>query len=90
MLITTHLPLMVINEYKLKILYLYFNLVCEGRSRELYCFERALRSFSPRPCPPLAGSKVGRAAVVIFMLGPRTKTNQNYLTILILDRTYIL
>lgn len=47
--------------------YLYFSLVWDGKSRLLYCFEIALRSFSPRPCPPRAGSKVGLAAVVIFI-----------------------
>uniref|UniRef100_A0A182VC11 Uncharacterized protein n=1 Tax=Anopheles merus TaxID=30066 RepID=A0A182VC11_ANOME len=43
----------------------YFSFVCPGRSRLLYCLERALRSFSPRPLPPRAGSNVGRAAVVM-------------------------
>lgn len=46
--------------------YLYFSLVWPGRSRLEYCFERALKSFSPLPWPPLAGSKVGRAAVVMI------------------------
>ena len=45
---------------------LYFNLVCPGRSRLEYCFERAPKLFSPLPEPPLAVSHVGLAAVVIF------------------------
>ena len=49
--------------------YRYFNFVCDGKSRLEYCFERALRSPSPFPDPPRAGSKVGRAAVVIFRPG---------------------
>uniref|UniRef100_A0AAG5DLK1 Secreted protein n=1 Tax=Anopheles atroparvus TaxID=41427 RepID=A0AAG5DLK1_ANOAO len=47
---------------------LYFSFVCPGKSRLLYCFESALKSFSPRPLPPRAGSKVGRAAVVIAVV----------------------
>lgn len=46
--------------------YLYFIFVWEGRSLLEYCFESWLKSPSPFPLPPLAGSKVGRAAVVIF------------------------
>ena len=46
--------------------YLYFNFVCDGKSRLEYCLESADKSFSPLPCPPLAGSKVGLAAVVII------------------------
>jgi len=46
--------------------YLYFNFVCEGRSRLEYCLESADKSLSPFPCPALAGSNVGLAAVVIF------------------------
>lgn len=42
------------------------SLVCPGKSLLEYCFDIALKSFSPRPCPPLAGSNVGLAAVVIF------------------------
>ena len=45
--------------------HLYLSLVCEGRSRLEYCLERAERSPSPLPRPPLAGSNVGLAAVVI-------------------------
>ena len=45
---------------------LYLSFVCEGRSRLEYCFERAERSPSPLPRPPLAGSNVGLAAVVIL------------------------
>ena len=48
--------------------HLYFILVCEGMSRLEYCFERAERSPSPLPLPPLAGSNVGLAAVVILFL----------------------
>ena len=44
---------------------LYLSLVCDGRSLLEYCLERADKSFSPFPLPPLAGSKVGLAAVVI-------------------------
>ena len=40
-----------------------------GRSLLEYCLERDERSFSPLPVPPLAGSKVGRAAVVIATEG---------------------
>lgn len=36
-----------------------------GKSRLEYCLDSALKSFSPRPVPPRAGSNVGRAAVVI-------------------------
>ena len=46
---------------------LVFNLVCPGKSRLEYCLDNALRSPSPLPLPPWAGSKVGRAAVVIFL-----------------------
>ena len=46
-------------------IYLYFNLVCAGKSRLEYCFESALRSPSPLPEPPRAGSNVGLAAVVM-------------------------
>ncbi|CAO2603090.1 hypothetical protein LEMLEM_LOCUS11526, partial [Lemmus lemmus] len=51
---------------------LYFIFVWEGRSLLEYCFESWLKSPSPFPLPPLAGSKVGLAAVVIFYswLGP--------------------
>ena len=45
---------------------LYLSFVCPGRSRLEYCLEMALKSFSFRPEPPLAGSNVGLAAVVIF------------------------
>ena len=45
---------------------LYFVFVWEGRSLLEYCFDSWLKSPSPFPLPPLAGSKVGRAAVVIF------------------------
>lgn len=45
--------------------YLYFNFVWDGKSLLEYCTDNALRSFSPRPWPPRAGSNVGRAAVVI-------------------------
>ena len=45
--------------------YLYFNLVWAGKSRLEYCFESALRSPSPFPEPPRAGSNVGLAAVVM-------------------------
>ena len=43
-----------------------FSLLCEGKSRLEYCFDNADRSPSPFPRPPLAGSNVGLAAVVIF------------------------
>ena len=46
--------------------HLYFSFVCEGRSLLEYCFDKADRSPSPFPVPPLAGSKVGLAAVVII------------------------
>jgi len=46
--------------------------VCEGKSRLEYCLESADKSPSPLPCPALAGSKVGLAAVVI------SKYGQNY------------
>lgn len=46
--------------------YLYLILVCPGRSRLEYCLDRALKSPSPLPLPPLAGSNVGLAAVVIL------------------------
>ena len=36
-----------------------------GKSRLEYCFDSALRSPSPLPVPPRAGSNVGLAAVVI-------------------------
>lgn len=46
---------------------LYLILVWPGRSRLEYCLDRALKSPpSPLPLPPLAGSNVGLAAVVIF------------------------
>lgn len=45
---------------------LYLILVWPGRSRLEYCLDRALKSPSPFPLPPLAGSNVGLAAVVIF------------------------
>lgn len=45
---------------------LYLSFVCPGRSRLEYCLEIALKSFSFRPEPPLAGSNVGLAAVVMF------------------------
>ena len=45
--------------------YLYLSLVWPGKSLDEYCLLRADKSFSPLPVPPLAGSKVGRAAVVI-------------------------
>jgi hypothetical protein len=51
------------------IVYLYLSLLCEGKSLLEYCLDIAERSFSPRPCPPRAGSKVGLAAVVIFPIG---------------------
>lgn len=41
--------------------------MCDGISRLEYCLERAERSPSPLPLPPLAGSNVGRAAVVISL-----------------------
>lgn len=47
-------------------IYLYLILVWPGRSRLEYCFDNALKSPSPFPLPPLAGSKVGLAAVVIL------------------------
>lgn len=46
--------------------YLYLILVCPGRSLLEYCLDSALRSPSPFPLPPLAGSNVGLAAVVIL------------------------
>lgn len=45
---------------------LYLILVWPGRSRLEYCLDNALKSPSPLPLPPLAGSNVGLAAVVIF------------------------
>lgn len=45
---------------------LYLSFVWPGKSRLEYCLDNALKSFSPRPLPPRAGSNVGRAAVVIF------------------------
>lgn len=45
---------------------LYLIFVWPGRSRLEYCLDRALKSPSPLPLPPLAGSNVGLAAVVIF------------------------
>ena len=48
-----------------RVAHLYLSFVCEGRSRLEYCLERAERSPSPFPRPPLAGSNVGLAAVVI-------------------------
>lgn len=47
--------------------YLYLSFVWPGKSRLEYCFDKALKSFSPRPDPPRAGSNVGRAAVVIVI-----------------------
>ncbi|KAH9391403.1 hypothetical protein TYRP_007009 [Tyrophagus putrescentiae] len=41
----------------------------EGKSRDEYCLESELRLFSPRDVPPFAGSKVGRAAVVMMVVG---------------------
>lgn len=46
--------------------YLYLILVWPGRSRLEYCLDNALKSPSPFPLPPLAGSNVGLAAVVIL------------------------
>jgi hypothetical protein len=46
-------------------IYLYLSLVCDGMSLLEYCFERADRSPSPFALPPLAGSNVGLAAVVM-------------------------
>lgn len=46
---------------------LYLSFVWPGKSRLEYCLDNALKSFSPRPLPPRAGSNVGRAAVVIFV-----------------------
>lgn len=54
------------NDNKFITTNLYFNLVCPGRSLLEYCRDIALKSFSPRPVPPRAGSNVGRAAVVIL------------------------
>ena len=42
------------------------SLLCEGKSLLEYCFDKADKSPSPFPLPPLAGSNVGLAAVVIF------------------------
>ena len=64
--------------------YLYLSLVCPGRSRLLYCLERADKSVSPLPEPPLAGSKVGRAAVVIAPLHSCRPT----LRLLLTERTF--
>lgn len=47
-------------------IYLYLILVWPGRSRLEYCLDNALKSPSPFPLPPLAGSNVGLAAVVIL------------------------
>lgn len=54
-----------LSGFSLSLSYLYFSLVCEGRSLLEYCLERAERSPSPLPRPPRAGSNVGRAAVVM-------------------------
>ena len=45
---------------------LYLIFVWPRRSLLDYCLDNALRSPSPLPLPPLAGSNVGLAAVVIF------------------------
>lgn len=45
---------------------LYLILVWEGRSLLEYCLDSWLKSPSPFPLPPLAGSNVGLAAVVIL------------------------
>lgn len=47
-------------------IYLYLRFLWPGKSRLEYCFDIELKSFSPRPEPPRAGSNVGRAAVVMF------------------------
>lgn len=47
--------------------YLYLSLVCEGKSLLEYCFDRVDKSPSPLLLPPLAGSNVGLAAVVILL-----------------------
>lgn len=52
----------------LEFVYLYFSFVCDGRSLLEYCLDKADRSPSPLPLPPLAGSNVGLAAVVIFLI----------------------
>lgn len=48
--------------------HLYFSLVWDGISLLEYCLDSAERSPSPFPLPPLAGSKVGLAAVVISLI----------------------
>ena len=52
--------------HQIELTHLYFSFVWEGRSRLEYCLERAERSPSPLPRPPLAGSNVGLAAVVMM------------------------
>lgn len=47
--------------------YLYLILVWDGRSLLEYCLDSWLKSPSPFPLPPLAGSNVGLAAVVILV-----------------------
>ena len=47
--------------------HLVFSFVWPGKSRLEYCLDSALRSPSPLPRPPWAGSNVGRAAVVILL-----------------------
>jgi len=58
---------------------LYLSFVCPGKSRLLYCLDRADKSVSPFPEPPLAGSNVGLAAVVIAQ--PSIEIQTKYLTV---------
>lgn len=56
-----------LSSFTIQNVYLYLILVWPGRSRLEYCLDKALKSPSPLPLPPLAGSNVGLAAVVILM-----------------------
>lgn len=58
--------------------YLYLILVWEGRSLLEYCLDSWLKSPSPFPLPPLAGSNVGLAAVVILVTTESRAKNSHY------------
>lgn len=71
--------------------YLYLILVWEGRSLLEYCLDSWLKSPSPFPLPPLAGSNVGLAAVVILVTTESRAKNSHYYNLewKIFTRSYV-